>query len=256
MSACISCLIYVAVLQLWIIPSLLGSSLLHFHSEDQWERLSAWVYGAGLSSLFIISTLFHTVSWKKSHLRYVCTPDEVFLIWQGVNFPSDAGAKAPRGTAESVMCSRTHWCDMYKQCHSVVTRLFGLSAGLWSTVSTCVTGWWFISSLPPPTPRGKQPGPLLHMHVRVHVYVCRIWTLSEVMHCFFFFCWFCFYLGSTCASWVPGRVTCAGWSGSWLRLEQPTFSSSMRGQFVRILRCWEPLLHLMPKNNNTVFSSY
>lgn len=57
--------------QLWIIPSLLGSSLLHFHSEDQWERLSAWVYGAGLTSLFIISTLFHTVSWKKSHLRYV-----------------------------------------------------------------------------------------------------------------------------------------------------------------------------------------
>ncbi|XP_023273242.1 monocyte to macrophage differentiation factor 2-like isoform X2 [Seriola lalandi dorsalis] len=54
---------------LWIIPSLLGSSLLHFQSEDQWERLSAWVYGAGLSSLFIISTLFHTVAWKKSHLR-------------------------------------------------------------------------------------------------------------------------------------------------------------------------------------------
>lgn len=56
--------------QLWIIPSLLGSSVLHFQSDDQWERLSAWVYGAGLSSLFIISTLFHTVSWKKSHLRY------------------------------------------------------------------------------------------------------------------------------------------------------------------------------------------
>ncbi|XP_019117353.1 monocyte to macrophage differentiation factor 2 isoform X2 [Larimichthys crocea] len=54
---------------LWIIPSLLGSSVLHFHSEDQWERLSAWVYGAGLTSLFIISTLFHTVAWKKSHLR-------------------------------------------------------------------------------------------------------------------------------------------------------------------------------------------
>ncbi|XP_051242626.1 monocyte to macrophage differentiation factor 2-like isoform X2 [Dicentrarchus labrax] len=54
---------------LWIIPSLLGSSMLHFQSEDQWERLSAWVYGAGLSSLFIISTLFHTVAWKKSHLR-------------------------------------------------------------------------------------------------------------------------------------------------------------------------------------------
>ncbi|XP_042254333.1 monocyte to macrophage differentiation factor 2-like isoform X2 [Thunnus albacares] len=54
---------------LWIIPSLLGSSVLHFQSEDRWERVSAWVYGAGLSSLFIISTLFHTVAWKKSHLR-------------------------------------------------------------------------------------------------------------------------------------------------------------------------------------------
>ncbi|MEQ2173130.1 Monocyte to macrophage differentiation factor 2 [Goodea atripinnis] len=54
---------------MWIIPSLLGSSLLHYESEDRWERLSAWVYGAGLSSLFIISTLFHTVTWKKSHLR-------------------------------------------------------------------------------------------------------------------------------------------------------------------------------------------
>ncbi|XP_015244990.1 PREDICTED: monocyte to macrophage differentiation factor 2-like isoform X1 [Cyprinodon variegatus] len=56
---------------MWIIPSLLGSSLLHYESEDRWERLSAWVYGAGLSSLFIISTLFHTVAWKKSHLRSV-----------------------------------------------------------------------------------------------------------------------------------------------------------------------------------------
>uniref|UniRef100_A0AAV2LLD8 Ras-associating and dilute domain-containing protein n=1 Tax=Knipowitschia caucasica TaxID=637954 RepID=A0AAV2LLD8_KNICA len=56
---------------LWIIPSLLGSSVLHFLSDGQWERTSAWLYGAGLSSLFIISTLFHTVSWKKSHLRSV-----------------------------------------------------------------------------------------------------------------------------------------------------------------------------------------
>ncbi|KAG7265326.1 hypothetical protein CRUP_021635 [Coryphaenoides rupestris] len=52
-------------------PSLLGSSMLHFRSDDQWERVSAWLYGAGLSSLFIISTLFHTVAWKKSHLRMV-----------------------------------------------------------------------------------------------------------------------------------------------------------------------------------------
>uniref|UniRef100_A0A674CHI0 Monocyte to macrophage differentiation associated 2 n=1 Tax=Salmo trutta TaxID=8032 RepID=A0A674CHI0_SALTR len=44
---------------LWVIPSLLGSSVLHFLSEDQWERVSAWLYGAGLTSLFLISTLFH-----------------------------------------------------------------------------------------------------------------------------------------------------------------------------------------------------
>uniref|UniRef100_A0AAZ3NZY2 Monocyte to macrophage differentiation-associated 2b n=1 Tax=Oncorhynchus tshawytscha TaxID=74940 RepID=A0AAZ3NZY2_ONCTS len=56
---------------LWVIPSLLGSSVLHFLSEDQWERVSAWLYGAGLTSLFLISTLFHTVTWKKSHLRSV-----------------------------------------------------------------------------------------------------------------------------------------------------------------------------------------
>lgn len=36
-------------------------------------------------------------------------------------------------------------------------------------------------------------------------------------------------------SWVPGPVTCAGWSGSWPRLEPLTSSSSMRGQFVSIL---------------------
>ncbi|XP_071246312.1 monocyte to macrophage differentiation factor 2-like isoform X2 [Salvelinus alpinus] len=56
---------------LWVIPSLLGSSVLHFLSDDQWERVSAWLYGAGLTSLFLISTLFHTVTWKKSHLRSV-----------------------------------------------------------------------------------------------------------------------------------------------------------------------------------------
>lgn len=70
---------------------------------------------------------------------------------------------------------------MYKQCHSVVTRLFGLSSGLWSTVSTCVTGWWFISSLLPPTPRGKQTS-LLRMHVCacVHVYVSGFVGLCSV----------------------------------------------------------------------------
>lgn len=56
--------------QFWIIPSILGSSNLYFLSDDDWETLSAWVYGLGLCGLFVVSTVFHTVSWKKSHLRY------------------------------------------------------------------------------------------------------------------------------------------------------------------------------------------
>ncbi|KAK2817772.1 hypothetical protein Q7C36_021705 [Tachysurus vachellii] len=56
---------------LWIIPSILGGFLLYFLSDDHWEEISAWLYGAGLSSLFIISTAFHTITWKKSHMRSV-----------------------------------------------------------------------------------------------------------------------------------------------------------------------------------------
>ncbi|MBN3277565.1 PAQRA factor, partial [Polyodon spathula] len=56
---------------LWIIPSILGSSILYFQSDDQWETISAWIYGLGLCGLFIVSTVFHTISWKKSHLRGV-----------------------------------------------------------------------------------------------------------------------------------------------------------------------------------------
>ncbi|GAA6079933.1 monocyte to macrophage differentiation factor 2 isoform X1, partial [Tachysurus ichikawai] len=56
---------------LWIIPSILGGLLLYFLSDDHWEEISAWLYGAGLSSLFIISTAFHTITWKKSHMRSV-----------------------------------------------------------------------------------------------------------------------------------------------------------------------------------------
>uniref|UniRef100_A0A671SHK6 Monocyte to macrophage differentiation associated 2 n=1 Tax=Sinocyclocheilus anshuiensis TaxID=1608454 RepID=A0A671SHK6_9TELE len=56
---------------LWIIPSIVGGILLYLLSDDHWEEISAWLYGAGLSSLFIISTVFHTISWKKSHLRSV-----------------------------------------------------------------------------------------------------------------------------------------------------------------------------------------
>ncbi|XP_040087604.1 monocyte to macrophage differentiation factor 2 isoform X1 [Oryx dammah] len=56
---------------LWIIPSILGSSNLYFLSDDNWEAISAWIYGLGLCGLFVVSTVFHTVSWKKSHLRMV-----------------------------------------------------------------------------------------------------------------------------------------------------------------------------------------
>uniref|UniRef100_G3NYW4 Monocyte to macrophage differentiation-associated 2a n=1 Tax=Gasterosteus aculeatus TaxID=69293 RepID=G3NYW4_GASAC len=54
---------------LWILPSLVGGSVLHFLSVDQWQRLAAWLYGSGLTGLFVTSTLFHTAAWKISHLR-------------------------------------------------------------------------------------------------------------------------------------------------------------------------------------------
>ncbi|XP_072506585.1 monocyte to macrophage differentiation factor 2 [Notamacropus eugenii] len=55
----------------WIIPSILGSSNLYFLSDDDWETISAWIYGLGLCGLFVVSTIFHTISWKKRHLRMV-----------------------------------------------------------------------------------------------------------------------------------------------------------------------------------------
>ncbi|XP_042197202.1 monocyte to macrophage differentiation factor 2 isoform X2 [Callorhinchus milii] len=54
---------------LWIVPSILGSFILCCLSDDQWEMISAWIYGFGLCGLFIVSTVFHTISWKKRHLR-------------------------------------------------------------------------------------------------------------------------------------------------------------------------------------------
>ena len=70
--------------QLWIIPSILGSSNLYFLSDDDWETISAWIYGLGLCGLFVVSTVFHTISWKKSHLRYLLpSPWEGASAWQG-----------------------------------------------------------------------------------------------------------------------------------------------------------------------------
>uniref|UniRef100_A0A665TXV7 Monocyte to macrophage differentiation associated 2 n=1 Tax=Echeneis naucrates TaxID=173247 RepID=A0A665TXV7_ECHNA len=56
----------------WILPSLVGGSVLYFLSGDPWHRVAAWLYGSGLTGLFITSTLFHTAAWKVSHLRSVC----------------------------------------------------------------------------------------------------------------------------------------------------------------------------------------
>ncbi len=47
-------------------------ALLHRLSDDRWERITAWVYGMGLIALFLISTVFHIIAWKKSHMRYAC----------------------------------------------------------------------------------------------------------------------------------------------------------------------------------------
>ncbi|XP_075847243.1 monocyte to macrophage differentiation factor isoform X1 [Microtus pennsylvanicus] len=56
---------------LLIVPAIVGSALLHRLSDDCWEKITAWIYGMGLCALFIVSTVFHIVSWKKSHLRTV-----------------------------------------------------------------------------------------------------------------------------------------------------------------------------------------
>lgn len=58
--------------QFLIVPAIVGSALLHRLSDDRWEKITAWIYGMGLCALFIVSTVFHIVSWKKSHLRYGC----------------------------------------------------------------------------------------------------------------------------------------------------------------------------------------
>lgn len=55
--------------QFLIVPAIVGSALLHRLSDDCWEKVTAWIYGMGLCALFIVSTVFHIVSWKKSHLR-------------------------------------------------------------------------------------------------------------------------------------------------------------------------------------------
>ncbi|XP_018589901.1 monocyte to macrophage differentiation factor isoform X5 [Scleropages formosus] len=56
---------------LLIVPAFVGMALLHRLSDNGWEKITAWVYGMGLCALFLVSTVFHIVSWKKSHMRAV-----------------------------------------------------------------------------------------------------------------------------------------------------------------------------------------
>uniref|UniRef100_A0A8C5QWU1 Monocyte to macrophage differentiation associated n=1 Tax=Leptobrachium leishanense TaxID=445787 RepID=A0A8C5QWU1_9ANUR len=54
-----------------IVPAIVGSALLHRMSDNRWEKITACIYGMGLCTLFIVSTVFHIVTWKKSHLRTI-----------------------------------------------------------------------------------------------------------------------------------------------------------------------------------------
>ncbi|XP_027140722.1 monocyte to macrophage differentiation factor isoform X1 [Larimichthys crocea] len=56
---------------LLIVPAVVGMALLHRLSDNGWERITAWVYGMGLCALFLVSTVFHIITWKKSHMRSV-----------------------------------------------------------------------------------------------------------------------------------------------------------------------------------------
>uniref|UniRef100_A0A8C2WFU2 Monocyte to macrophage differentiation-associated n=1 Tax=Cyclopterus lumpus TaxID=8103 RepID=A0A8C2WFU2_CYCLU len=52
-----------------IMPAVVGMALLHRLSDSGWERITAWVYGVGLCALFLVSTVFHIITWKRSHMR-------------------------------------------------------------------------------------------------------------------------------------------------------------------------------------------
>uniref|UniRef100_H3BYM2 Monocyte to macrophage differentiation associated n=1 Tax=Tetraodon nigroviridis TaxID=99883 RepID=H3BYM2_TETNG len=53
---------------LLVVPAALGVLLLQRLSHTGWERLTACVYGLGLCALFLVSTVFHFITWKMSHL--------------------------------------------------------------------------------------------------------------------------------------------------------------------------------------------
>ncbi|KAM6157152.1 monocyte to macrophage differentiation factor 2-like [Erethizon dorsatum] len=72
----------------WIIPSILGSSNLYFLSDDDWETISAWIYGLGLCGLFVVSTVFHTISCPRAEPSFV-DPDAEALKTQSLALGPD-----------------------------------------------------------------------------------------------------------------------------------------------------------------------
>lgn len=61
-------------LQLWIIPSILGSSNLYFLSDDDWEGHLRLIYGSGLCGLFVGSPPCSTPSPGRRATSGACCP--------------------------------------------------------------------------------------------------------------------------------------------------------------------------------------
>uniref|UniRef100_A0A803V8M0 Monocyte to macrophage differentiation associated n=1 Tax=Ficedula albicollis TaxID=59894 RepID=A0A803V8M0_FICAL len=96
-----------------IVPAIVGSALLHRLSDDRWEKITAWMYGVGLCALFSVSTVFHIISWKKSHLRY---EDTVWDCGKLKCFKEHNFCQCPGNEQETSLGPRTmehcfHMCD-------------------------------------------------------------------------------------------------------------------------------------------------
>ncbi|XP_038676976.1 monocyte to macrophage differentiation factor 2a isoform X2 [Scyliorhinus canicula] len=127
----------------WIIPSILGSSILCGLSDDQWEMISAWIYGFGLCGLFIVSTVFHTISWKKSHFR---TMEHCFHMFDRmVIYFFIAASYAPWLNLRELgpWASHMRWIIWMMACVGTV-YVFQFHERL--TLMDCLNCWWVVSS--------------------------------------------------------------------------------------------------------------
>lgn len=84
-------------------------------------------------------------------------------------FKTENPTPPPTHTHNSTFC---HKHNIAACIHSIFT-VWSLFLGRWNTVSTCVTGWWSISSLPPPMRRGNQINPRVHVALSLEsVVIC------------------------------------------------------------------------------------